>query len=44
MSMEGFDNHEQLLCKNHDFLHKQEVDPPPDFKIKKWYVLIPKCE
>ena len=29
MSMEGLENHKQLVCINHDFVHKAKVDPPP---------------
>ena len=25
--MEDIENHEELVCANHDFVHKSEVDP-----------------
>ena len=27
--MEGLEYPEQLLCRNYDFVHKSEVNPPP---------------
>ena len=27
--MEGLENHKQLVCTNHGFVHKPEVDSPP---------------
>ena len=27
--MKGFANHEQLVCTNHDKVHKSEVNRPP---------------
>ena len=27
--MKGLENHEQLVCINHDCVHKSEVDPRP---------------
>ena len=27
--MEGIDIHEQLVCTNHNFVHKSEADTPP---------------
>ena len=28
MSIQGLENHEELVWTNHDFLHKSEVNPP----------------
>ena len=27
---EGLENYEQLMCTDYNFVHKSEVDPPPD--------------
>ena len=32
-SMEVLENHEQLMCTNHDYVHKSEFDPPPVYIV-----------
>ena len=29
VSVEDLQNHEELVCTNHDEVHKSEADPPP---------------
>ena len=31
MFMDGLENHEQLICINHDFVPKSQMNPLPEF-------------
>ena len=42
--MQDLENHEQLVCTNHDFVHKSEVDPPPPPNVKSFGKLQLGCD